>query len=57
MTVTDQMIREAFEAAEAEHGGPHKADAKECLRAVAALYDVSYQRVRDVILTDWSAQG
>jgi hypothetical protein len=57
VTVTDQMIREAFAAAEAVRGGPHKADAKECLHAVARLYDVGYQRVRDVILTDWSAQG
>jgi hypothetical protein len=57
MTVTDQMIREAFERIEAERGGPQKADAKSVLWEVAAFYDVSYQRVRDVMLATWGAQG
>ena len=66
MTVTDQMIREAFERIEAEtvkvgidgrlYWLPENDD-KANIRAAAALLGVSYERVRDVMLAEWGAQG
>lgn len=66
MTVTDQMIRETFEAVESETARIGKDgrrywtadhDDKANLREAARRLGVSYERARDVILSDWSASG
>ena len=66
MSVTDQMIREAFDAVENETAKVGKDgrrywlaenDDRANLRVAAERLGVSYERARDVILSDWGAQG
>lgn len=66
MTVTDQMIREAFEAVENETAKVGKDgrrywlpenDDKANLRVAVARLGVSYERARSVLLSDWGARG
>ena len=54
---TRQEIVAAFEAAEKAKGGPFFADPKEIMRQIADGMGLSYERVRGVMLDDWTARG